>query len=81
MSPVQSTPRENEGDARAMSGDVISFGRSGCSQRGGSSNGQGSRFISAGRALDILIVLTEQAGKVVINTTLMARVLARCHGR
>src|SRR5882672_9405447 len=74
MSPVQSTPRENEGDARAMSGDVISFGPFRLFAARRLIERAGVPVHLGGRALDILIVLTEQAGKVVIKHDLMARV-------
>src|SRR5882672_10216355 len=72
--PKQSTPRESAGDARAMSGDVISFGpfRLFAAQR--LIERAGVSLHLGGRALDILIVLTEQAGKVVSKHDLMARV-------
>src|SRR3984893_4944711 len=72
--PKQSTPRENAGDARAMAGDVITFGpfRLFAAQR--LIERAGVPVHLGGRALDILILLTEQAGKVVSKHDLMARV-------
>src|SRR3981189_3536759 len=72
--PKQSTPRENAGDAGAVAGDVISFGpfRLFAAQR--LVERAGIPLHLGGRALDILIVLTEQAGKVVSKHDLMARV-------
>jgi predicted ATPase/DNA-binding winged helix-turn-helix (wHTH) protein len=72
--PKQSTLRENADAARAMAGDVISFGpfRLFAVQR--LIERAGVPVHLGGRALDILIVLTEQAGKVVSKHDLMARV-------
>ena len=72
--PTESTPRENAGDAGAIADDVISFGpfRLFAAQR--LVERAGSPLHLGGRALDILIVLTEQAGKVVSKHELMARV-------
>ena len=72
--PKQSTPRENAGDAGAVAGDVISFGpfRLFAAQR--LVERAGIPLHLGGRALDILIALTEQAGKVVSKNDLMARV-------
>src|SRR3984893_1025109 len=72
--PKQSTPRENAGDAGATASDVISFGpfRLFAGQR--LIERAGIPLHLGGRALDILIVLTEQAGKVVRKHDLMARV-------
>ena len=72
--PTESTRRENAGDAGAIADDVISFGpfRLFAAQR--LIERAGSPLHLGGRALDILIVLTEQAGKVVSKQELMARV-------
>src|SRR5882757_10640406 len=72
--PMQSTPRENADDPGARAGDVISFGpfRLFAAQR--LIERAGVPVHLGGRALDILIVLTEQAGKVVSKHDLMARV-------
>ena len=69
MSPVQSTPRKNAGDA-----DVLSFGpfRLFAAQR--LIERAGAPVHLGGRALEILIVLVEQPGKVVSKQDLMARV-------
>jgi predicted ATPase/DNA-binding winged helix-turn-helix (wHTH) protein len=72
--PKQSTPRENAGDAGAVAGDVVSFGpfRLFAAQR--LVERDGAPLHLGSRALDILIVLVEQAGKVVSKHDLMARV-------
>src|SRR6201990_352271 len=72
--PKQSTPRENAGDAGAVAGDSVSFGpfRLFAGQR--LIERAGIPLHLGGRALDILIALIEQAGKVVSKHDLMARV-------
>lgn len=72
--PKQSTPRENAGAAGAVASDVVSFGpyRLFAAQR--LIEREGIPLHLGARALDILIVLTEQAGKVVGKHDLMARV-------
>jgi predicted ATPase/DNA-binding winged helix-turn-helix (wHTH) protein len=76
MSPVpkQSTSRENADDARAMAGEVISFGPFRLFAARRLIERAGVPVHLGGRALDILVVLTEQAGKVVSKQDLMARV-------
>ena len=70
--PKQSTPRENAG--AAVASDVVTFGpyRLFAAQR--LIEREGIPLHLGARALDILIVLTEQAGKVVSKHDLMARV-------
>ena len=72
--PKQSTPRENAGAAGAVASDVVAFGpyRLFAAQR--LIEREGIPLHLGARALDILIVLTEQAGKVVSKHDLMARV-------
>ena len=72
--PVGRIPREGEAGAAVTADEVISFGpfRLFAAQR--LIERGGSPLHLGGRALDILIVLTEQAGKVVSKNDLMARV-------
>jgi DNA-binding response OmpR family regulator len=72
--PGERTQRENAIDAGATTDEVISFGpfRLYAAQRLIESKGVPLHL--GGRALDILIVLVEQAGRVVSKNELMARV-------
>jgi predicted ATPase/DNA-binding winged helix-turn-helix (wHTH) protein len=72
--PTEGTLRENASDSGAIADDVISFGpfRLFVAQR--LIERAGRPLHLGGRALDILIVLTEQAGKVVSKHDLMERV-------
>jgi predicted ATPase/DNA-binding winged helix-turn-helix (wHTH) protein len=72
--PRQSTPRVNADDPGAMTADFISFGPFRLFAARRLIERTGIPLHLGGRALDILIALTEQAGKVVSKHDLMARI-------